>query len=113
VPTSDKPDDVQPARQRLEPLLRRGKRAERWIGSGQRKSPAANRADDSAAEALSGRVIKLRWADTFGRPARPDPARWGQPDPVSAQVLLFQSPADGSDRTRRGAADQPFVPVPR
>ena len=113
MPTSDKPDDVQPARQCLEPLLRRGQRVERWTGSSNRKAPAQGRADDGARESLTGRVIKLRWADTFGRPARPDPTGWGRPALASAEVLPFQRRADLSDRTVRRAADQPVVPVLR
>jgi hypothetical protein len=116
VSTSDQPDDIRrPAKRALPavpPPLRRGadKRVTRWIGAGQRKG-ALSGAEPSG-PMMPGQVIKLSWADTFGRPARPDLGRWFRSDPMTAQVLPFRSRADRQSAARRDA-DQPFVPVLR
>jgi hypothetical protein len=120
VPSSDKPDDIRPARKRVEPALCRGRenRIVRWIGAGNRK-PVKD-AEDAASRVPEGRVIKLSWADTFGRPARPGPAGLVRSITTPAQVLPFREradriagqPADGQSAPPR-AADQPSVPVLR
>jgi hypothetical protein len=121
VSISDQPDDIQrPAKRSVPavpPPLRRGagKRVTRWIGAGQRKAPlpGAEPADESQAGPLMlGQVIKLSWADTFGRPARPDPGRFFRSDPMTAQVLPFRSREDRRAAPPR-CGDQPFVPVLR
>lgn len=120
MPSSDKPDDIRPARKRVEPALCRGRenRIVRWIGAGNRR-PLKD-AEDAASRVPEGRVIKLSWADTFGRPARPGPAGLVRSITTPAQVLPFRDradriegqPADRQSATPR-AADQPFVPVLR
>lgn len=97
--------------------MRRGadKRVTRWIGASQRKaalSGAEPRDAGTTAQAMPGQVIKLRWADTFGRPARPDLGQPFQSDPMTALVLPFRSRADRRTAAPRGG-DQPFVPVLR
>ncbi|MEE7505014.1 hypothetical protein ACLBXO_09420 [Methylobacterium sp. C33D] len=111
---SDKTDDIRPNRKRgemdLPPVLRRGRehRIVRWIGAANRKAP---RPAEAAAPA-DDRVIKLSWADTFGRPGRGEP---GRSAPGSAQVLPFQGRrSETAPRaTPRRSADQPPVPVLR
>ncbi|MCJ2049359.1 hypothetical protein [Methylobacterium sp. J-070] len=117
--TSDKPDDIQPARRRSEPavppVLRRGRqhRIVRWIGAGHR-NPSKPDAE-AASGAPEGRLIKLCWADTFGRPARPNPAGFSWSAPAPAQVLPFRSLRDRCEPQPSPcrAADQPPVPVLR
>ncbi|MGT2486313.1 hypothetical protein ACU4GA_10845 [Methylobacterium oryzae CBMB20] len=114
---SDKTDGIRPNRKRSEadlpPVLRRGRehRIVRWIGAAGRKAPRPA-AEDTAPAAADNRVIKLSWADTFGRPGRTEP---GRPDPGPAQVVAFpgrRSEAPPRAAPRR-AADQPPVPVLR
>ena len=99
---SDKTDDIRPNRKRSEadlpPVLRNRK--------------AQRSAEDTAPASADNRVIKLSWADTFGRPSRAEP---GRPAPGPAQVLPFQGRrSETAPRsTRRRAADQPPVPVLR
>ncbi|MCJ2019020.1 hypothetical protein [Methylobacterium sp. E-065] len=113
---SDQPDDIRRSAKRalpeVPPALRRGadKRVTRWIGAGQRK--VAQSDAEPADPVTPGEVIKLSWADTFGRPARPDLGRWFRSDPMTAQVLPFRSRADRQTVARRDT-DQPFVPVRR
>ena len=68
-------------------MLRRGHehRIVRWIGTGNHKQPKAAPASGAA----EGRVIKLCWSDTFGRPVHPDFAGFARS--ASAQVLPFRS----------------------
>lgn len=117
---SARPDGPRFARKWLEPevppVLRRGRehRIVRWIGAAGRRAskPAGTEAPDPA-EAPATFVIRLSWAETFGRPARPDPAGSG---PSVAQVLPFQGHPSGGARTpppRRRAVVQPSVPVLR
>ncbi|MDH3030288.1 hypothetical protein [Methylobacterium fujisawaense] len=113
---SDRTDDRQAIRRRSAPdgppALRRGRehRIVRWISAGNRKAPSP--AEETTSAAPDCHVIKLSWADTFGRPDR---AALGRSVPGPAQVLPFQSrkaesaPSPGSRR----AADQPPVPVLR
>ncbi|MCJ2088968.1 hypothetical protein MKK88_23725 [Methylobacterium sp. E-005] len=116
---SDQPNDIRrPAKRSVPaapPPIGRGadKRVTRWIGAGHRKAglPSAEAADP-VVRTMPGQVIKLSWADTFGRPARPDFGPLFRSDPATAQVLPFRS------REARQAAppqdgDQPFVPVLR
>jgi hypothetical protein len=119
VTTSDKPDEMRPTRKRLEmslpPVLRRGRenRIVRWIGAGGGRPPEVAAAP--LAEAPAGQLIRLSWADTFGRPVRPQPPAFIRSAPAVAEVLPFPS------RTGTGAAlaasrragDQPSVPVLR
>jgi hypothetical protein len=114
VSISDKTDDIRPNRKRSEtnlpPVLRRGRehRIVRWIGAANRKAPRP--AEEPAA--ADNRVIKLSWADTFGRPGRAEP---GRSEPAPAQVLPFLGRR--SETAPRAApcraADQPPVPVLR
>ncbi|SDA24316.1 hypothetical protein SAMN02799622_03368 [Methylobacterium sp. UNC378MF] len=117
---SDKTDDIRPNRKRSEtdlpPALRRGRehRIVRWIGAANHKAPkhAGEPAEEPASASPETRVIKLSWADTFGRPGRTER---GRSAPGSAQVLPFQS-RKGETVPRsalRRAADQPPVPVLR
>ncbi|MGH1587547.1 hypothetical protein ACRBEV_03275 [Methylobacterium phyllosphaerae] len=117
--TSDKTDDIRPSRKRsgsaLPPVLRRGRahRIVRWIGAANRK--ANKRTEDSVSatpEAPKAHIIKLSWADTFGRPGRVDAGRSGA---IPAAVLPFESRKTRSapQPTPRRAADQPPVPVLR
>ena len=82
----------------------------RWISAGNRKAPPP--AEETTSAAPDCHVIKLSWADTFGRPSRAEP---GRPAPGPAQVLPFQGRrSETAPRsTRRRAADQPPVPVLR
>ncbi|MBE7203200.1 MAG: hypothetical protein INR70_36135 [Parafilimonas terrae] len=118
---SDQPNDLRRPAKRSMPAVpppqRRGadKRVTRWIGAGPRKAPlpGAEPADANPAGPLMlGQVIKLSWADTFGRPARPDLGRLFRSDPMTAQVLPFRSREDRQAAPHRGG-DQPFVPVLR
>jgi hypothetical protein len=119
VSISDKSDGVRPGRRESEPevppVLRRGRkhRIVRWIGAAQRRpSPSVETTPSAAPEAS---VIRLSWADTYGRPVRPAPAGLGRSAPISAQVLPFQARSTG-DTTRpaqRRDAGQPPVPVLR
>ncbi|MCJ2069129.1 hypothetical protein MKK75_09995 [Methylobacterium sp. J-030] len=115
---SDQPDDLRrPAVPAVPPPLRRGadKRVTRWIGAGQRKAALAGAEPmgaDPVAQPRLGQVIKLSWADTFGRPARTDLGLLFRSVPMTAQVLPFQSRMDRQSAARRGG-DQPFVPVLR
>jgi hypothetical protein len=119
VSISDKTDDIQPNRRRSEadlpPVLRRGRehRIVRWIGAANRRTP--KRAEELVAEAPAPRVITLSWAETFGRPDRSGPTRFGRPVSTDAQVLPFQTPAGRTapQPAPRRAADQPPVPVLR
>jgi hypothetical protein len=125
VSTSVKPDNLRFTRKWLEPevppVLRRGRehRIVRWIGAGNRRSakPVAAEVSEApeAADVLENCVIRLSWADTFGRPARRDPAGYGLSAPIDAQVLRFQSrPSSEAARPApRRAAAQPAVPVLR
>jgi len=97
VSTSDKPDDIRRIAKRSVPTappgLRRAsdKRVARWIGPAHRKAglPGA----EQAAVVPAGQVIKLSWADTFGRPARPDFGLAFRSAPATAQVLPFRDRA--------------------
>jgi hypothetical protein len=105
VSTSDKPQDLRRTAKHSVPAvptpLRRGadKRVARRIGSGQHKAalPGAETMGAGATgqmmpgQVMRGQVIKLSWADTFGRPARPDFGRLFRSDPVTAQVLPFRT----------------------
>ncbi|WP_342110412.1 hypothetical protein [Methylobacterium sp. SI9] len=116
---SDQPDDIRRTTKRSVPAapapLRRGpdKRVTRWIGAGHRK-PAQPGAEPAGTivQAMPGQVIKLSWADTFGRPARPDPGQGFRSHPITAQVLPFQRRSDRQDTAPCGG-DQPSVPVLR
>jgi hypothetical protein len=97
----------------MPPVLRRGRthRVIRWIGAGSRR-PAGGRAEETAAP--EARVIPLSWAETFGRPARRDPASGAGTGTAEARVLVFRRAAPGD----RGGGlprnlDQPSVPVLR
>ncbi|SDN30152.1 hypothetical protein SAMN05216360_107121 [Methylobacterium phyllostachyos] len=95
--TSDKPNDIRRIAKRSVPTappgLRRGseKRDARWIGPAYRT--AAPPGVEQAAVVPAGQVIKLSWADTFGRPARPDFGLAFRSAPISAQVLPFRDRA--------------------
>ena len=108
---SDKPDDLPAARGRSElalpPVLRRGRehRIVRWISAGSHKQQKADRASGAA----QGRIIKLCWSDTFGRPVHPDLAGFARPAP--AQVLPFRD--RGAHAAPVCETDQPPVPVLR
>lgn len=86
------------------PALRRGRenRGVRWIGAAKRR--AKTRVAVAGSAPTSAQIIRLRCADTFGRPVRSGPAG------TFAQVLPFQACALWGERQ---AADQPSVPVLR
>ncbi|MGH1570619.1 hypothetical protein ACRAWG_08065 [Methylobacterium sp. P31] len=117
--TSDKPDGIRPSRRAFEPevppVLRRGRkhRIVRWIGAGQRRT--SQPVEDSPSAAPETSVIRLSWADTFGRPVRPVPAGLGRSAATSAQVLPFRSRSTGDKKrpAQRREAGQPPVPVLR
>lgn len=66
------------------PALRRGRedRIVRWIGAAKRRFK--KRADVAEAVALTDRIIRLRWADTFAEPVCVETVG------TFAQVLLFR-----------------------
>ena len=115
--TSDKPDEIRPTRKRLEPslppVLRRGRknRIVRWIGAGSSKPPEVGAAP--LAEAPEGQLIRLSWADTFGRPVRPQPPAFIRSAPAAATVLPFPNRARAALAASPQAGDQPSVPVLR
>lgn len=127
--TSDKPHDIRRTAKRsvptAPPVLRRAadKRTARRIGTGPRETarPGMESAGDGptahrmTARAMRGQVIKLSWADTFGRPTRADLGRAVHAPASAAQVLPFRNRAgreDSQPGTPRGG-DQPPVPVLR
>ncbi len=119
---SDQPDDIRRNAKHAVPTVapapRRApeKPIARWIGAAGRKpgQPGADAAFGvPAGEVPAGQVIKLSWADTFGRPARPDLGRSLRTAPETAQVLPFQGPADRTASASRRGGDQPSVPVLR
>ena len=90
---SDKPNDIRRAAKRTVPMqppaLRRGtgKRAARWVSADQHVG------SEQTGVVPAGQVIKLSWADTFGRPARPDFGLAFRSAPITAQVLPFRDRA--------------------
>ena len=81
----------------MPPALRRGRaqRIVRWIGAGNHKLP---KPDAAASDAPEGRVIRLCWSDTFGRPVRPNAA-----GSAPAEVLPFRG--RGKPRATRATPD--------
>jgi hypothetical protein len=76
------------------PASRRGREhwVVRWIGAAKRRSKKST--EIAAVETRTAHIIRLRCADTFSRPVRPEVAVGG------AQLLPFQGwrSADGSPR---------------
>lgn len=62
-------------------------RVVRWIGTGKRRQP--ERADEPKAEVSDPHIVRLSWADTFGRPPRAAIQVLGQAA-ANVQVLQFQ-----------------------
>ena len=84
-------------------------RVVRWIGVGKRR---LEQVEDAEAEAFGPHVVRLSWADTFGRPVRVDTSGVGQTAATGAQVLQLRRPSEIADAPRR-PVNQPPVPVLR
>ena len=81
--------------------LKSTRRIARWISAGKRRS--LNRFAEAEAVVTDPHVVRLAWADTFGRPTRADISWLGRTATIDARVLQFPHRAN----------DQPSVPVLR
>ena len=87
----DKRDDSRPGRRwskrEQQPTSRRGREhwVVRWIGAAKRR--ASKPVETSAVAASSARIIKLSWADTYGRSAQAGPVVLPRPAGMTVRLV--------------------------